>query len=186
MLKALGGAFAASSPSQWVFISANTLCFLKRLHSCVLVVRCRLLLFAPVYPYKVLHLLGGRRRREIAKETFDVSLGVGCEAITQQGFRGQIDFPGNLFPAEMRSVGSHIGKPHSFIFGLPRAFHCIHAGFQEPVEVGVQSNLVSRHVFQNSTALSRLPGARVVVNIVSEPRQWPGPLIRWCARLPRS
>ena len=87
-----------------MFISANTLCFLKCLHSCVLVVRCRLLLFTPVYPYKALHVLGGRRRREIAKETFDVSLGVGCEAITQQGFRGQIDFPGNLFPAEMRSV----------------------------------------------------------------------------------
>src|ERR1700683_2058397 len=183
MLKALGGAFAASSPSQWVFISANTLRFLKCLHSCVLVVRYRLLLFAPVYPYKALHVFGGRCRREIAKETLDVILGVGCEPTTQQGFRGQIDFPGNLFPAEMRSVGFDIGKPHSFIFGLARAVHCIYASLQQPVEFGVQSHLVSRHIFQNSTALSRLPRPRAVINIVSVPRQCPGPLIRWCARM---
>jgi hypothetical protein len=86
-----------------VFISANTLCFLKCLHSCVLVVRCRLLLCTPVYPYKVLHVLGGRCRREIAKETLDVILGVGCKTVTQQGFRGQIDFPGNLFQVRIDS-----------------------------------------------------------------------------------
>jgi hypothetical protein len=50
VLNVLGGALAASSPSQWVFISANTMCFLKFLHSSYLVCYSRVLLFATLSP----------------------------------------------------------------------------------------------------------------------------------------